>query len=197
MQEILRVLPHHFEPVHSDGVWIVPTPEVDIKIALEERFRGTNGFRHLGHFQDLPVLLSGVAIEETGTISEPIPSKSPESKAGYLLWKEFTVGNEKILVAVHMLGSFTMTSNHKHSSSGEIFRRLVGKLYSYHNEGVERVENQLRIKPGDSHLSFTTDQPALTLLVQRGQEIKHDYVKQPDYEFLRERADLLDKSLGY
>lgn len=197
MRETLRALPHHFEPILINGIWTVPTPEIDIKVAFDEKFKDSNGFKDLGKFKDTPVLISGAGREEIGSINEPLPSKSADSKAGYLLWKEVIVGEEKILIAVQSLHEFTMTSHHTHDSSSEIFRKLQGKLYNYHNEEVSRVENQLRIQPGDSHLSFTTDQPALTLLIQRGQDIKHEYIKQPDYALLKEQADLLDNRLAY
>ena len=197
MPEILQVLPHHYEPLYTNGIWLVPCPETDIKVAFGEKFKGTDGFKDLGKFRDFSVLISGVGDKDIGTIDKPIPSKSPDSKAGYLLWYEVEIESEKILIAVQNLSEFTMTSHHTHDSSGESFRRLQGKLYNYHNEEVVRVDNRLRIQPGDSHLSFTTDLPAITLLVQRGHDIKHNYVNQPDYEFLRQQADLLDKRLTY
>lgn len=197
MPEILRILPHHFEPLFTNGLWIVPCPELDIKISFDERFKNTDGFKDLGKYKDLRVLISGIQDEELGSIDNPLPSKSPDSKAGYLMWRETEIGGEKILIAVQILDESTMTSHHTHDSSGEIFRRLSGKLYNYHNEEVVIVENQLRILPGDSHLSFTTVQYAITLLVQKGSDIKHDYLSQPDYEFLKQQADLLDKQLGY
>lgn len=197
MPEILRVLPHHFEPICINGVWTIPCPEVDIKITLDKRHKNTDGFKDLGKFEDLPVLISGLGGNDLGSVDNPLPSKSSDSDAGYLAWYEQEVGEEKVLIAVQMLKEFTMTSHHTHESSREVFRRLVGTFYNYHNQEVVRVEDRLRIQPGDSHLSFTTDIPVLTLLVQRGQDIKHDYLVQPDYQYLRMQAELLDKRLVY
>jgi len=193
MTEILRVLPHHFEPICINGVWTVPCPDVDIKIAFDKKYKNTDGYKGLGKFGDVPILISGPKNEEVGSVDSPLPSKSPDSKANYLMWREREINGEKILIAVQTLEEFTMTSHHTHDSSREVFTRLVGELFNFHNQEVVRVENRLRIHPGDSHLSFTTDIPALTLLVQRGQEIKHDYLVQPHYDFLRMQAELLDK----
>jgi len=197
MIERPTILPHHFEPLKTNGLWIVPCPEVDIKISFDEKHKGSDGFRDLGKFSELQVLISGADDREIGSIHKPLPSKSPDSKADYLMWREVEIGDEKILIAVQMLLPLTMTSHHTHNSSTEIFQKLHGKLYSFHNQEVVRIENRLRIQPGDSHLSFTTNQPAITLLVQRGENIKHNHLNQPDYEFLKQQADLLDKQLGY
>lgn len=197
MPEILQVLPHHFEPICMNGVWTIPCPEVDIKITFDKRHKNTDGFKDLGKFRDLSVLISGPNDEEIGSIGNPLPSKSSDSKAGYLIWREIEINGEKILIAAQMLDEFSMTSHHTHAFSSELFRRLLGRFYNYHNLEVVRVENQLRIKPGDSHLSFTTDSPAINLLVQRGKDIKHNYLSQPDYSFLRQQAELLDKRLVY
>ena len=196
MTEILRILPHHFEPRCINGVWIVPCQDVNIKIAFDKKYKNTDGFRDLGKFRNVPVLISGSNDEELGSIDNPLPSKSPDSKANYLMWREREINGEKLLIAVQTLEEFTMTSHHQHGSSEEKFRRLVGKLYSYHNEEVMRVSDKLKVLPGDSHLSFTTDQVAITILVQRGEDIVHDYLQQPNYEFLEEQAYLLDNQLG-
>ena len=195
MVETSLVRRHHFEPIRIDGVWTVPCPEIDIKVAFDRKYKNTDGFEDLGNFRGSPVLISGPNKDEIGSIANPLPSQSPESKAGYILWREIEIDGEKILIAVQMLGEDTMTSHHTHASSREVFHRMLGKLYNFHNQEVVRVENRLRIHPGDSHLSFTTDSPAITLLVQRGESIEHDYLPQPDYEFLRQQATLLDKQL--
>lgn len=211
MTERFAVLSHHFEPVYSNGVWIVPCPDVDIKIALatqqnmDQLIHSMNGIHsngigrrveELGDLDGRRILVAAPGAE-VGTIENPIKSKSPTSQGEYLLWKEIDLGKEKVLVALQWLTLFVATSHHTHGTSSEIFRRLYGKLYNYHNYDVIRVENLLYTRPGDSHLSFTIDQSALTLLIQRGQDIKHDYLPRPDYEFLRREAELLDKRLGY
>ena len=197
MIESFQIRPHHYEPIFANGLWIVPCPEVDIKIAFDRKYKNTDGFKDLGKFANVPVLVSGPSNEEVGTVDNPLPTKSPDSKANYLMWREREINGERILIAVQTLEEFTMTSYHQHGSSREKFRRLIGKLYNYHNREVVRMEDKLQIQPGDSHLSFTTTQPAITLLVQRGEDITHDYLPQPDYEFLRQQAGLLDKQLVY
>lgn len=196
MLESLPVQRHHYEPIFVNGVWIVACPEVDIKITFDKKHKNTDGFKDLGKFGSSPVLISGPKDEELGSVDRPLPSKSPDSKANYLVWRETEISGEKILIAVQTLEEFTMTSHHQHGSSEEKFRRLIGKLYNYHNEEVVRVTDRLKIQPWDSHLSFTTDQPAVTVLVQRGADITHDYLPQPDYEFLKQQAYLLDNRLG-
>src|SRR3989344_681792 len=142
MTEILRILPHHFEPRCINGVWTVPCPEVDIKIAFDQKYKNTDGFKDLGEFRGLPVLISGPNKDEIGNIDNPLPSQSPESKAGYILWREIEIDGEKILIAVQMLGEDTMTSHHTHASSREVFHRMLGKLYNFNNQEVVRVENR-------------------------------------------------------
>lgn len=197
MTEAYQIRPHHYEPIFAGGLWIIPCPEVDIKISFDKKRKNTDGFKDLGKFGSVPILISGPNDEEVGTADNPLHTKSPGSKANYLMWREREINGEKILIAVQTLEEFTMTSHHQHGLSQEKFRRLVGKLYNYHNGEVVRVEDRLKIQPGDTHLSFTTALPAITLLIQRGEDITHDYLPQPDYEFLRQQADLLDKRLNY
>lgn len=96
---------------------------------------------------------------------------------------------EKGFLLVQYLPPMSRTSHHWHNET-EIYSN-TGELLIWRNEKeIIPVRGLLTLKPGESHIGFTLDKPAITCIYQTGEELRHEPLKRLSMKFLIEQAHI-------
>lgn len=193
-----RELKHSF----LDGIHLFRLPELDIKIAISKDPRkvslaescmnligSPNGIVKLPLESGEILLLSASALE-IFTVENPYKTAST-SDAVYLAKYEA----EGLRLLLQYLRPRQTTSHHLHLETKETFAPIFGDLFIWHNQSqVIKVETKTLVGPRESHVGFTIDRPAITLVIQEGPNFEHQYLPRPDGAFLIAQTTLLERT---
>lgn len=187
-----------FSPPGRSEIAIVELAKLDIKVAVaqteeevEKLIDGMNSTGGKTKVSIVPVngqflLVSQHSDVETYDIKNPHRTGSP-SEAIYLARYE----RKDAVVLVQYLGPNQSTSHHSHPQAAELYRKLSGELFIMCNgEKMFKVSGTTIVNPEESHIAFTTESSALTLIVQFGGNFEHIQQERPDQKFLAEQARL-------
>lgn len=185
-----------------DGIDFFSLPEFDIKAAISKdpsQVSSAESYMNLISYPNgiakLPLdsgeifLLSAPALE-IFTVENPYKTGSP-SDADYLAKYEA----EGLRLLLQYLKPMQTTSHHLHLETKETFIPIFGDLFIWHNRSqVLEVKTETVVSPRESHIGFTIERPAVTLVIQEGPNFEHQYLPKPIIEFLIAQAKLLEKS---
>lgn len=185
-----------------DGIHLFSFPKFGIKAAISQdpsKVSLAQSYINLIGCPDgiakLPLKSGGVLLLsapefEIFTTENPYKTGSP-SDADYLA--KYEDKGRRLLI--QYLRPRQTTSHHSHGQTKETFEPMFGNFFIWHNQfRVIRVAARTIIGPMQSHLGFTIDNPAITLIMQEGPNFEHHYLPKPDIEFLIDQAKLLEKS---
>lgn len=193
-----RELKHSF----LDDIDFFRIPELDIQVAISKDLSkvstaesymrsicAPNGIAKLPLESGEILLLSAPALE-IFSVENPYKTGSP-SEAVYLAKYEA----EGLRLLLQYLKPGQTTSHHLHLETKETFAPIFGDLFIWHNQSqVIKVETKTIVGPGESHIGFTIDRPAVTWVAQKGPNFEHQYLPRPNIDFLITQAKLLDKT---
>ncbi len=185
-----------------DGIHFFNFPELDIKAAISkdpskvylaesymEKIAAQNGIDKLPLDSGEILLLSAPTLE-IFTLENPYKTGSP-SDADYLA--KYEDKGRRLLI--QYLRPRQTTSHHLHGQTTETFEPMFGDFFIWYNQlRVITVATRIIVGPMQSHIGFTIDNPAITLIIQEGPNFEHQYLVKPDVEFLIAQAKLLEKS---
>lgn len=185
-----------------DGIDLFHIPGLDIKVAISkdpskaslaesymELICSPNGIAKLP-LKSGEILLLSASAWEIFTVKNPYKTGSP-SDAAYLAKYEA----EGLRLLLQYLKPRQTTSHHLHLETEETFAPIFGDLFIWHNQSqVIKVVTKTIVGPRESHIGFTIDRPAVTLVVQEGPNFEHQYLPRSNIDFLIAKAKLLDKT---
>lgn len=185
-----------------DGIYLFSFPKFGIKAAISQdpsKVSLAQSYINLIGYPDgiaeLPLKSGGILLLsapafEIFTTENPYKTGSP-SDADYLA--KYEDKGRRLLI--QYLRPRQTTSHHLHGQTKETFEPIFGDFFIWHTQSqVIKVTTRTVVDPMQSHIGFTIDRPAITLIMQEGHNFEHEYLPKPDIEFLIARAKLLEKS---
>ncbi|MCR4325059.1 MAG: hypothetical protein NUV69_05220 [Candidatus Curtissbacteria bacterium] len=175
---------------------LMPESETSFRVAVARNQSELEGIHTQlnaeGRTDIAQIYVNGKAVVVTTTgmklysMREPHKTGSP-SDALYL-----ARGSEKNLeILVQYLPPYQRTSHHRHPNAGELYQELDGNLFMLRNRStVQRLTGRALITRYETHIGFTTDEPAISLVVLMGGDSTHTHVERPHHQTLIKKAQL-------